>query len=67
MTRGLPFQCCICKAVCWNPDADGKRSQWVPCAKSIVASHGICPDCLPNELAKARRAIQRGSNVTLAP
>ncbi len=67
MANDLPFQCCVCKAVCWSLDAAGNRSEWVPCSRSIVASHGICPDCLPRELAKARRAIQDRSNVTLAP
>jgi len=67
MARGLRLQCCICKAVCLSAEPGRKRSVWVPCNRTLVASHGICPNCLPRELAKARRAAKRESDVALTP
>ncbi len=67
MVKHLPFQCCICGAVCWDVQASDKPSAWVPHNTTIVASHGICPRCLPRELAKARQASQRETKATLLP
>ena len=66
MGKKLPFQCCICKAVCWNPQGADKPEVWSECDSTIAASHGICPRCLPGELEKARRAQGSGKGITLA-
>ncbi len=52
------LQCCVCLAICLPyPDRDRAKSQWAwkPCNRLLNDSHGFCPACYKQELAKLEK------------
>jgi len=49
-------QCCICRAVYKGRSTVTGQEIWRPTTSWLYATHGVCPECMPLEVAKARRA-----------